>query len=77
MFHCIYIFFSPEKLALLSLLEEVKPSPDRNMIKLQTFGNLFPRVRHYDILSKTPSSRMTTATSISRQNHAGSPASTT
>ena len=52
MFHCIYIFFfSPEKLALLSLLKEVKPSPDRNMIKLETFDNLFPRVRHYDILS--------------------------
>ena len=47
----IYIFFSPEKLALLSLLKEVKPSPDRNMIKLETFDNLFPRVRHYDILS--------------------------
>jgi len=77
MFHCIYIFFSPEKLSVLSLLEGVKPSPDRNMIKVQTFDNLFPRVRHYDILSKTPSSRMTTVTSFSRQNDAGSPASTT
>ena len=74
MFHCI--FFSPEKLSLLSLLKEVKLSPDGNMIKLQTFDSLFPRVRHYDILTKTPS-RMTTATSFSRQNDAGSPVSTT
>ena len=35
-------FFSPEKLALLSLLEEVKPCPDRKIIKLLTFDNLFP-----------------------------------
>ena len=35
-------FFSPEKLVLLSLLEEVKPFPDRKMIKLLTFDNLFP-----------------------------------
>ena len=27
-------FFSPEKLALLPLLEEIKPSPNRKMIKL-------------------------------------------
>ena len=61
---------------MLSLLKEVKPSPDENMIKLQTFDNLFLRVRHYDILAKTRS-RMTTATSFSRQNDAGSPVSTT
>ena len=38
----VALFFSPEKLALLSLLEEVKPSPDRKIIKLLTFDNLFP-----------------------------------
>ena len=41
---------SPEKLALLSLLYsrgyEVKPSPDRKMIKLVTFDNSFPLLRH-------------------------------
>ena len=61
---------------MLSLLKEVKPSPDENMIKLQTFDNLFPRVGHCDILAKTRS-RMTTATSFSRQNDAVSPVSTT
>ena len=75
MFHNAF-FFLPENLSMLSLLKEVKPSPDENMIKLQTFDNLFPRVRHYDILAKTRS-RMTTATSFSRQNDAGSPVSTT
>ena len=38
--------FSPEKLALLSLVKEVTPSPDRRMIKLLTFDNLFPPLRH-------------------------------
>ena len=33
--HCT--FDSPEQLALLSLLKEVKPSPNRKMIKLWTF----------------------------------------
>ena len=44
-----YTFFSLEKLALLSILKEVKPSPNRKMIKLLTFDNSF---RHYDILTK-------------------------
>ena len=35
-------FFSPRKLALLSLLMEVKPSANHKMIKLLTFDNLFP-----------------------------------
>ena len=35
-------FFSPEKLALLSLVKEVEPSPDCKRLKLLTFGNLFP-----------------------------------
>ena len=39
-------FFLPEKLALLSLLKEVKPSPDPKMIKLLTFDNLFLLLRH-------------------------------
>ena len=34
-------FFSPDKLALLSLLKEVKASPDCKIIKLLTFDNLF------------------------------------
>ena len=61
---------------MLSLLKEVKPSPNENMITLQTFGNLFPRVRHCDILAKTRG-RMATATSFSRQNDVGLPVSTT
>ena len=32
MLNCTF-FFLPEKLALFSLLEELKPSPGRNMIK--------------------------------------------
>ena len=39
-------FFPPEKLALLFLLKEVKPSPDPKMIKLLTFDNLFLLLRH-------------------------------
>ena len=57
--HCT--FFSPEKLALLPLLEDVKPPPNRKMIKL--FKHLITCFHHYDILAKTckTSSRMTTA----------------
>ena len=32
-------FFSPEKLAQLFFLKEVKPSPDNKMIKILTFEN--------------------------------------
>ena len=65
--------FSLEKLALLPLVKEVAPSPDCKMIKLLTFDNSF---RNFDILAKTRS-RVTTATTFSRQNDAGSGASTT
>ena len=34
---CSFYFFSPEKLALLPLLEEIKPSSDCKMIKLLIF----------------------------------------
>ena len=34
-------FFTPEKLALISLLKEVKPSLEGKIIKLLTFDNLF------------------------------------
>ena len=34
-----------KRLALLSLLEVVKPSPDRKMVKLLTSDNLFPPLR--------------------------------
>ena len=37
-----FYHFSLEKLALLSLVKEVTPSPDRKMIKLLTFDDLFP-----------------------------------
>ena len=37
--HCS-LFFSPEKLTRWFLLKEVKPSPDRKMIKLLTFDSL-------------------------------------
>ena len=36
---------SPEKLVLLSLLKEVKLSPDSNTIKLVIFDDLFPLLR--------------------------------
>ena len=68
-----FYHISPEKLAPLSLVKEVTPSPDRKMIKFPTFDNLF---RHHDIRAKTRS-RMATATTFSRQNDAGSRASTT
>ena len=38
--------FSLEKLALLTLVKEVTSSPDRKMIKILTFDNLFPPLRH-------------------------------
>ena len=37
---------SLENLALLPLVKGVKPSPDRKMLKLLTFDNLFPPLRH-------------------------------
>ena len=40
------LLFSPEKLALLSWLKEVTRSPDRKMLKLLTFDNLFPPLRY-------------------------------
>ena len=57
------------------MLKEVKPSSDSKMIKLLTFDNFDNR--HYNILAKTRSSRMTTAITFSRQNDAVSRASTT
>ena len=65
------VLFSPEKLARLFLLKEFKPSPDRKTRKLPTVHNLLPA-----ILTKTRSRKMT-ATTFSRQNYAGSRASTT
>ena len=43
-----FFFFTKKKLALLSLLKEVKPSPACKIIKPLTFDNLF---NHYDILA--------------------------
>ena len=40
------VLFSPEKLVLLSLLKEVKLSPDRRTIKLVIFDYFFPLLRH-------------------------------
>ena len=46
-------FDSPGKLALLSLLKEVKPSSDSKMIKLATFDNsAFPQLRQNDAGSR-------------------------
>ena len=43
----IAFFFSAEKLGqLLSFIVEVKPSPDRKMIKLLKFVNLYSPLRH-------------------------------
>ena len=41
-----YFFFPPKKLVRLSILNEVTSSPDGKMIKLLTFNNLFPPLRH-------------------------------
>ena len=41
-----FYHFLLEKLALLPLLKEVTPSPHCKMIKLLTFDNLFPPLRH-------------------------------
>ena len=71
----LFYFFSPEDLALLTLLRKVKPFLNHKMIKLLTFGNLFPPL-HSDILAKT-CSRVTTAITFSRQNDAGSRKRTT
>ena len=59
------LFFSPKKLARLFLLKETKPSPDRlMMIELLTVS--------VTMTTKTRS-KMTTATTFSRQNDADSP----
>ena len=41
-----FYHFSLAKLALLPLVKEVTPSPDRKMIKLLTFDILFSPLRH-------------------------------
>ena len=41
-----FYHFSLEKLALLPLVKEVTAFSDRKMIKLPTFDNLFPPLRH-------------------------------
>ena len=61
--YCFCFFFSPKKLSLLSLLREVKSSPDRKIIKPPTFDTLS---HQYNILAK-PRSRMTTAIMFSGQ----------
>lgn len=62
LFVCFF-FFSPKKSSLLSLLREVKPSPDRKIIKPLTFDTLS---HQYNILAKTRS-RMTMAFMFSGQ----------
>ena len=68
-----FTIFSLEKLALLPLVKKATPSPDRKVIKLLTFDNLFPPLRH----SAKTRGRVKTATTFSRQNEAGSRACTT
>ena len=41
-----FTIFSPERLALLPLVKEVTSSPERKMIKLLAFDNLFLPLRH-------------------------------
>ena len=65
-------FCSPQKLVRLFPLKEVKPSPDRLMIKFLTFDTCF---HHYNIFVNTR--RMATAATFSRQNDVGSRAHTT
>lgn len=55
--------------ARLLLLKEFKPSPERKMIKLLTFMNLFPPL--HAIFTKTRN-RMTMAIAFSLQNDADS-----
>ena len=45
-----FYFFSPKKLVGLFILKEVKPSTDGKMIKLLTFEDLFPPLRHLKLL---------------------------
>ena len=42
--HCT--FFFSRKVSTVIYIEEVKPSLDRKMIKLLTFDNSFPPLRH-------------------------------
>ena len=42
-----FTLFSPKKLVRLFIVKEVKPSPDSKMIKLLTFDNLIPPLRHF------------------------------
>lgn len=58
------LHFFDQKIALLCLLKEVTPSPERKMLKL-----LVTCFRHHDIVAKTLS-RMTTAITFSGQNDA-------
>ena len=67
----LILLFSQKRLVRLLILKQVKPPPSSKMIKPLTLTTSF---RHYDILAKTRS-RMTTATTFSRQNEAGSPVS--
>ena len=54
------VLFSSEKSARFFLLKEVKPSPDRKMVKLPTFENLFLPLRH----SSETRRKMTTASTF-------------
>ena len=65
-----FYFFSPEKLALLPLLEEIKPSPDDKNINDKTSYILLTCFCHCDLLTKTHS-RMTTSITFSHQNYVG------
>ena len=42
----LFSLFSPKKSVRLIKQKDVKPSPDSKMIKLLTFENLFPPLRH-------------------------------
>ena len=39
-------FWFTIKVSTVIFIKEIKPSPDRKMIKLLTFDNLFPPLRH-------------------------------
>ena len=71
-----FTIFLLEKLALLPLVKVVTRPPGRKMIKLPTSDAELDFLTSVDILAKIRS-RMTTATKFSRQNDAGSRASTT
>ena len=54
--HCA--FFPLKRLARVFLLKEVKPSPDRKMMKPLSFENLFPPLRYFRFINSLKERRL-------------------